>query len=70
MDTSQVRARLESCHGQSYGWALCCCSRDPAQAEDQPEPNLDHDERQALFRQALAALSAGRGSRVAAVSQL
>lgn len=119
MDTSQMRARLESCHGESYGWALCCCSRDPAQAEEvlqrvylsvleekakyhgqatfktwlfavirrtaaderrrdwlrrlrmrlythrtriaqaeePPEPNLDHDERQALFRQALAALS-------------
>jgi RNA polymerase sigma-70 factor (ECF subfamily) len=34
MDRSELRARLEGCHAESYAWALCCCSRDPAQAEE------------------------------------
>jgi len=34
MDMLQMQARLESGHGESYGWALCCCSRDPSQAEE------------------------------------
>ena len=34
MDHSELRAQLEKHHGESYGWALHCCSRDPNQAED------------------------------------
>jgi RNA polymerase sigma-70 factor (ECF subfamily) len=34
MDDQQVRAALERHHSESYGWALCCCRRDPARAED------------------------------------
>src|SRR5438067_13114772 len=34
MDSSQLRSRLEGCQRESYGWALCCCSRDAAEAEN------------------------------------
>jgi RNA polymerase sigma-70 factor (ECF subfamily) len=34
MDDLQLRAALERCHAESYGWALCCCRRDPARAEE------------------------------------
>src|SRR5687767_3570206 len=34
MDDLQLRAALEQCHAESYGWALCCCRRDPARAEE------------------------------------
>ena len=34
MDTLEVRARLESGHRENYGWALCCCFRNPMQAEE------------------------------------
>src|SRR5919197_5821843 len=34
MDSSELRSRLESHQRESYGWALCCCSRDPAEAEN------------------------------------
>jgi RNA polymerase sigma-70 factor (ECF subfamily) len=34
MDDLQLRAALEQHHAESYGWALCCCRRDPARAEE------------------------------------
>jgi RNA polymerase sigma-70 factor (ECF subfamily) len=34
MDRSELKACLERGHCESYGWALCCCSRDPIQAEE------------------------------------
>jgi len=34
MDRSQLRTHLEGLHRESYGWALCCCRRDAAQAEE------------------------------------
>lgn len=34
MDESELRVQLERHHASSYGWALCCCSRRPAEAED------------------------------------
>ena len=34
MDSSELRSRLESHQRESYGWALCCCSRDAAEAEN------------------------------------
>ena len=33
MDDSELRAELERHHRESYGWALSCCSRNPAEAE-------------------------------------
>ena len=33
MDSSELQSRLEGCQRESYGWALCCCSRDSAEAE-------------------------------------
>ena len=33
MDTSELRAQLELYHLESYGWALSCCLRNPADAE-------------------------------------
>jgi RNA polymerase sigma-70 factor (ECF subfamily) len=33
MDDSELRALLEKHHRAGYGWALCCCSRDPTEAE-------------------------------------
>ena len=33
MDDSELRAELERHHRESYGWALGCCSRNPAEAE-------------------------------------
>src|SRR5437764_15215848 len=34
MDSSELQSRLEGCQRESYGWALCCCSRDAAEAEN------------------------------------
>jgi RNA polymerase sigma-70 factor, ECF subfamily len=34
MDISELRAELERLHGASFGWALSCCRRDPADAEE------------------------------------
>jgi RNA polymerase sigma-70 factor (ECF subfamily) len=34
MDELQLRAELERHHESSYGWALHCCRRDAAEAED------------------------------------
>jgi RNA polymerase sigma-70 factor (ECF subfamily) len=34
MDDLQLRAELERHHASSYGWALNCCRRDAAEAED------------------------------------
>jgi RNA polymerase sigma-70 factor, ECF subfamily len=34
MDISELKAELEKLHGASFGWALSCCRRDHAQAED------------------------------------
>ena len=28
MDGSELRFELEKLHGESYGWAVCCCARD------------------------------------------
>jgi RNA polymerase sigma factor (sigma-70 family) len=33
MDTSDLRAQLQLYHRECYGWALSCCSRNPADAE-------------------------------------
>jgi len=33
MDDSELRAELEKHHRESYGWALGCCLRNPAEAE-------------------------------------
>lgn len=33
MDGSELRAELERLHRESFGWALCCCRRDPEAAE-------------------------------------
>jgi RNA polymerase sigma-70 factor (ECF subfamily) len=34
MDGSELRFELQRLHGESYGWALCCCARDRSAAED------------------------------------
>jgi len=34
MDEFELRTQLEQHHAVSYGWALSCCSRNPAEAED------------------------------------
>ena len=34
MDDAEIRRQLEQHHFASYGWALSCCARDPALAED------------------------------------
>src|SRR3982751_4413534 len=34
MDGAQLRNELERCHPESYGWALVCCSRNSADAEN------------------------------------
>lgn len=34
MDQSALKAALESHHPESFAWALHCCGRDPALAED------------------------------------
>ena len=34
MDISELKAELERLHGPSFGWALSCCRRDRAAAED------------------------------------
>src|SRR5437868_504304 len=34
MDSSELRSQLERCQRESYGWALCCCSRDAVEAEN------------------------------------
>jgi RNA polymerase sigma-70 factor, ECF subfamily len=33
MDNADLRSQLEKLHPESYGWALSCCRRDPADAE-------------------------------------
>ena len=34
MDEDALRTELEKHHREGYVWALSCCSRDPAAAED------------------------------------
>jgi RNA polymerase sigma-70 factor (ECF subfamily) len=34
METEQLTAQLEQHHASSFGWALACCRRDPAEAEE------------------------------------
>ena len=34
MDISELQAELEKLHGASFGWALNCCRRDRAEAEE------------------------------------
>lgn len=34
MDIEELQAELEKLHGASFGWALSCCRRDPADAEE------------------------------------
>jgi RNA polymerase sigma factor (sigma-70 family) len=34
MDGSELRFELERLHGESYGWAVCCCARDRGVADD------------------------------------
>ena len=34
MDDSELRVQLEQYHTLSHGWAMSCCSRDRAEAED------------------------------------
>src|SRR5712664_1831260 len=34
MDLSELKAELEKLHGASFGWALSCCRRDRAEAEE------------------------------------
>jgi RNA polymerase sigma-70 factor (ECF subfamily) len=34
MDISEMQAELEKLHGASFGWALSCCRRDRAEAEE------------------------------------
>ena len=34
MDISELKAELKNLHGASFGWALSCCRRDRAEAEE------------------------------------
>src|SRR5258706_15417069 len=34
MDIAELKAELETLHSASFGWALNCCRRDRAQAEE------------------------------------
>ncbi len=34
METEELRAVLEQHHASSFGWAMACCRRNPAEAED------------------------------------
>ena len=34
MELSELKAELEKLHGASFGWALSCCRRDRAEAEE------------------------------------
>src|SRR5688500_8650182 len=34
MDESHLRAQLEVCHPESFGWALSCCAGNRSEAED------------------------------------
>ena len=34
MDLSELKAELERLHGASFGWAMSCCGRNRAEAED------------------------------------
>jgi RNA polymerase sigma-70 factor (ECF subfamily) len=34
MNSYELRAELEKHHRESYGWALSCCARNPAEAEN------------------------------------
>lgn len=34
MDDSELRTQLEKHHTAAFGWAMSCCARNPAEAED------------------------------------
>src|SRR4029078_6434992 len=34
MEISELKAELERLHPASFGWALSCCGRNPAEAEE------------------------------------
>ena len=34
MESDELKAELEQHHASSFGWAMACCRRDPAEAED------------------------------------
>jgi RNA polymerase sigma-70 factor, ECF subfamily len=34
MDDSELRTQLEKHHAAAFGWAMSCCARNPAEAED------------------------------------
>lgn len=34
MDIAELKAELETLHSASFGWAMSCCRRDPAEAEE------------------------------------
>jgi DNA-directed RNA polymerase specialized sigma24 family protein len=34
MDIEDLKARLECCHQESYGWARFCCRGDPDEADN------------------------------------
>lgn len=34
MDIAELKGELEKLHSASFGWALSCCRRDPAEAEE------------------------------------
>lgn len=34
MESEELKAVLEQHHASSFGWAMACCRRDPAEAED------------------------------------
>jgi RNA polymerase sigma factor (sigma-70 family) len=34
MDDSELRTQLEKLHTAAFGWAMSCCARNPAEAED------------------------------------
>jgi RNA polymerase sigma-70 factor (ECF subfamily) len=34
LNEAELPAQLEALHAESFGWSLCCCARDRAQAED------------------------------------
>jgi RNA polymerase sigma-70 factor (ECF subfamily) len=34
MSAEELRSKLEACHLDAYGWALCCCRRNAGRAEE------------------------------------
>ena len=34
METDELKAVLEQHHASTFGWAMACCRRDPAEAEE------------------------------------